>query len=211
VLAWVQLARLSIANHAFEVVRAPTSIDEAISQAQNAVHLDPSNQRARAVLASAFLLKGELGAGLLEAEKAHDLNPHSFVYLEWIGWLFALLGEWERGTALIRRSVERNPGHIPVALHALWADHLRRWELEEAYEVALRLSDPTFFWRALMRAVSLALLGRRAEAKRELAELLRQKPDFARRGRTLIGRYIKFPALHARIVDGLAKAGLALD
>ena len=62
-----------------------------------------------------------------------------------------------------------------------------------------------------MRAASLGLLGRKAEAKREVAELLRQKPDFARRGRALIGRYIKFPELHARIVSGLAKAGLALD
>ena len=55
--------------------------------------------------------------------------------------LFGRLGAW---TALIRRSIERNPGHIPVALHALWADHLRRGELEEAYDVALRFSDSTF-------------------------------------------------------------------
>ena len=113
---------------------------------------------------------------------------------------------------MIRRSIERNPGHIPVALHALWADHLRRGELEEAYDVALRFSDSTFFWRALMRAASLGLLGRKAEAKREAAELLRQKPDFAKRGRTLIGRYIKFPELHARIVErprqGRARARL---
>jgi adenylate cyclase len=211
VLAWAQLARLSIANHSFEIVPPTTPIDEAIAQVQNAVHLDPACQRARAVLASAFLIKGELGAGRVEAEKAHHINPESFVYLEWIGWLFALLGDWERGTALIRRSIERNPGHIPVALHAIWADHLRRGEFEEAHDVALRFRDSTFFWRALMRAASLGLLGRKAEAKREAAELLRQKPDFAKRGRTLIGRYIKFPELHARIVSGLAKAGLVLD
>ena len=210
-LAWLQLARLSIANYAFEIAPVKTSIDEAIMQAQNAVHLDPSSQRARVVLASAFLLKGELGAGRVEAERAHGLNPGSLVYLEWIGWLFAFLGDWERGTALIRRSIERNAGHIPVALHALWADHLRRGEFEEAHEVALRLSDSTFFWRSLMRAVSLGHLGRIREAKREVVELVRQKPDFASRGRTLIGRYVKFPELHARIVDGLAKAGLGLD
>lgn len=211
VLAWAQLARLSIANHTFEIVKAATPIDEAIAQVQKAVHLDPACQRARAVLACAFLIKGELGAGRVEAEKAHAINPESFVYLEWIGWLFALLGDWDRGIALIRRSIERNPGHIPVALHALWADHLRRGEFEEAHHVALRLSDPTFFWRALMRASSLGLLGRKKEAKLEAAELIRQKPDFARRGRTLIGRYMKFPELQTRIVSGLAKAGLALD
>jgi hypothetical protein len=107
--------------------------------------------------------------------------------------------------------MERNPNHIPVALHALWADHLRRGELEEAYQVALLLRDATFFWRALMRATCLGHLGRSAEAAHEVAELLQWKPDFPSRGRTLISRYIKFPDLHERIVDGLAKAGLALD
>ena len=143
-LAWVQLARLYIANYAFEIGSSETPIDEAIALAQNAVHLDPSSQRARAALAAAFLLKGELGAGRVEAEKAYDLNPDSFVYLEWIGWLLALLGDWERGPALIRRSMARNPNHIPVALHALWADHVRRGELEEAHQVALLFRTPRF-------------------------------------------------------------------
>ena len=210
-LAWVQLARLYIANYAFEIAPVETPIDEAVDLLQNAVHLDPSSQRARAALARAFLLKGELGAGRVEAEKAYELNPDSFVYLEWIGWLLALLGDWERGTALVRRSIARNPSHIPVALHALWADHLRRGEFEEAYQVALRFRDATFFWRALMRACCLGHLGRVAEAKHEAAELLQRKPDFASRGRTLIGRYIKFPDLFERVVDGLGKAGLALD
>ena len=44
-----------------------------------------------------------------------------------------------------------------------------------------------------------------------MADLLNGTPDFARRGRTLIGRLIKFPDLSDRIVDGLAKAGLVLD
>ena len=210
-LAWVQLARLYIANYAFEIVPLETPIDDAVAFAQNAVHLDPSSQRARAALAAAFLFKDELGAGRVEAEKAYDLNPDSFVYLEWIGWLLALLGDWERGTALIRRSMARNPSHIPVALHALWADHLRRGEFEEAYQVALLFRDATFFWRALMRAACLGHLGRVAEAKHAAAELVRQKPDFASRGRILIGRHIKFPDLFERVVDGLGKAGLALD
>jgi adenylate cyclase len=209
-LAWVQLARLHIANYAFEVVPIETPIDEAVAFAQNAVQLDASNQRARAALAGAFLLKGELGAGRVEAEKAYGLNPESFVYLEWIGWLMTLLGDWERGPALVRQAMARNPSHIAVALHAAWADHLRRGEIEEAYQMALQYRDATFFWRALMRACCLGHLGRVAEAKHEAAELLRSKPDFASRGRTLIGRLIKFPDLFERVVDGLAKAGLAL-
>jgi tetratricopeptide (TPR) repeat protein len=210
-LAWVQLSRLLNANHAFEVTTPPSPIEDAIDCALRAVQLDPASQRARVALAATLLMKGELAAGRAEAEKALALRPGSLVYVEWIGWLLAFLGEWERGTALIRESIARNPHHIPVAVHALWADHLRRGEVEQAYQVALQLPDVTFFWRALMRACCLGHLGRIEEAKAEVAELLRRKPDFASRGRILIERYIKFPELFDRVVDGLAKAGLALD
>jgi adenylate cyclase len=210
-LALVQLSRLYSANHSFELVPGAGGVDEAIALAQTAVRIDPESQRARVALAGALLIKGELAAGLAEAETAYELNPDSFVYLEWIGWLLALLGEWERGVALIRRSMERNPNHIPVTSHALWANHLRLGEFEEAYQAALLYRDPTFFWRALMRACCLGHLGRFAEARLELAELRRRKPDFERRGRTLIGRHIKFPDLLERVVAGLAKAGLKLD
>ncbi len=210
-LAWVQLARLYMANYLFEVAPIETPIDEAVVFAQHAVHLDSSSQRARAALAGAFLLKGELGAGRVEAEKAYELNPGSLFYLEWIGWLVSFLGDWEHGTDLVRRSMARNPNHMPVAAQALWADHLRRGDFEEAYQVALLFGDATFFWRALMRASALGHLGRITEAKREATELLRSKPDFASRGRTLIGRYIKSPDLFERVAEGLGKAGLALD
>jgi hypothetical protein len=99
---------------------------------------------------------------------------------------------------------------MPVAFHGLWAYHLRRGEVDEAYRAALQYGDPIPFWRAVTRACCLGHLGRLPEASREVADLLEAAPDFARRGRMLIGRLIKFPDLLDRIVDGLAKAGLVL-
>jgi hypothetical protein len=43
-----------------------------------------------------------------------------------------------------------------------------------------------------------------------VAELLARKPDFASRGRVLIGRLVKFLDLLETIADGLGKAGLVL-
>ena len=210
-LAWGQLSRLHVANHAFEFAPADTSIEQGLAFAQNAVRLDPSSQRARAALAFALLVKGETAAALAETENALALNPETFVYLEVIGWLLSLLGEWERATALVRKAIASNPHHLPHGYHALWADHLRRGEIEEAYQEALRYRDIGLFWRNLMLACCLGHLGRLAEARGEVAELLRTKPDFASRGRILIGRVVKVAELHARIVDGLTKAGLELD
>jgi hypothetical protein len=80
-----------------------------------------------------------------------------------------------------------------------------------AYQEALLYRDTSWFWRSLMRACCLGHLGRLEEAQTEVAELLRTQPDFARRGRVLIGRLLKAPELQALVADGLAKAGLVLD
>lgn len=209
-LLWIQLGRLHLANHAFEIAEAGTSLEQGLACAQQAVRLDPSSQRARAALAFALLVKGELATGRLEAEQALALNPASLVYLETVGWLLALLGDWERGLATVRAAMRRNPHHLPVAHFALWADHLRRGEVEEAYRAALQYGDAAFFWRAAMQACCLGLLGRGPEAREQVAELLRAKPDFRARGRELIGRLIRFPDLHRQVVTGLARAGLDL-
>lgn len=208
--AWTRLARLYLANHTFEVTAIPTPIDEAISHAHRGVRVDPTSRRARCILASALLIKGELTAARDELEEALRLSPDSLFYLEIVGFLLSLLGDGGRGPALIRAARQRNPHCMPHASFGLWFDHLRRGEIEAAYQAALEYRDPTFFWRAAMRACCLGHLARIAEAKAEVAELLLSKPDFAARGRILIGHYVKLPEVTSRIVDGLAKAGLTL-
>jgi adenylate cyclase len=210
-LAWVMLARLYCSNYAFEVAPLETPIDDAVEFAQNGVQVDPASQRAAAVLGAAFFFKDELAVGRAELQRTLDLNPASFIYLEWIGWLLTMMGDWERGPALVRRAMARNPLCNPVAHLALWAEHLHREEIEEAHQAAQRLGDGIFFWRPMMRACSLGHLGRLPEAKAAATELLKKKPDFPSRGRALIGRIVKLPDLFERVVDGLGKAGLELD
>jgi tetratricopeptide (TPR) repeat protein len=210
-LAWTQLARLHLANDTFEITQVSIATDQAIALAHNAVRLDPSSPQARCALAWAFLAKGELAAGRSTLETALGSNPGSLVYLEAIGWLLTMMGDWERGPALARAAVGRNAMHLPVVAHALWVDNLRRDQYEEAYRASLELRDSGFFWRPLMRACCLGHLDRRSEAGQELAELLRLKPDFEAGGKRLIGHLIKFPDVFDRVVDGLALAGLRLS
>jgi adenylate cyclase len=208
--AWTRLARVCLANYAFEVTPITTPIDEAISAAQQGVRLDPTSRLPRCILASCLLVKDELAAARDELEQALRLAPDSLVYLEIIGYLLTMLGEGERGPALIRTARERNPHCLPHALFGLWFDHLRRGEVELAYQAALEYRDPTFFWRGVLRVSCLGLLGRAEEAAAEVAEIVRAKPDFSDHGRTLIGYYVKDPAVRERVVDGLARAGLKL-
>jgi len=210
-LAWTRLARLSLANHAFGLGSSAATLEGAVTYAQNGVRLDPTSRRARCVLGSVLLVKGELAATKRQAEHALHLLPDSLVYLEIIGWLFTLAGEWERGAALVEEAVDRNPYHLPHAHNAFWLAAVQRGDDAAAYQAALDYRDSAFFWRPLMRASSLGRLDRKAEAAHEVGELLRAKPDFGREGRTLIARYVKFDEVLERIVDGLARAGLKLE
>jgi adenylate cyclase len=61
----------------------------------------------------------------------------------------------------------------------------------------------------MMRAAALGRLGRQDEARTAVGEMLKLTPDFASRGRWLIGRYVKVDDLIDTIIEGLRKAGLA--
>ena len=54
-------------------------------------------------------------------------------------------------------------------------------------------------------------LGREADCRAAVRELLDLKPDFQHRGHVLIGRYVRFTELQRKIVDALAVGGLSLD
>jgi adenylate cyclase len=209
-VAWTYLARLCVADHSFELSHRGTPIDKAITCAHEALMLDPASARARCVLAAGLLIKGECEAALLEIDRMLQLNATSLAYREVAGWVMALAGEWSAGVALMRETMRRNPYCQPHGQHGFWADYLRRGDVERAYTAALEYHDQTFFWREMMISCCLGLLGRLDEARASAAELLRLKPSFPERGRTLIGYYIKAPELRERIADGLQAAGLML-
>jgi len=70
---------------------------------------------------------------------------------------------------------------------------------------------PEIFWDPLNRAVTLGLLGRVEEAKKNVIELLKLKPNFNARGRSLIRNLIKSDELVEQFIESLEKADLYLD
>lgn len=207
-LAWTSLARLYLMNHSLELSSMFTPVEMAIGCANQSVMLEPANARARCVMASALLVKGELGAARRELDLALMHNSDSLAYREVIGWLMALCGDWQPGVALMRSAQDRNPYCQPCVSHGLWADAMRRGDFESAYASALEYRDPNFFWRELMITSSLGKLGRSEDAQASAAELRRARPNFSIRGRRLIAHYIKADELRATIINGLQLAGV---
>lgn len=210
-LLWSLLARVIAVNYSLEMGPDSSSIDDAYAYARTGVRLEPDNQRTRAILAYVHLLRDELDAGRREAEAALTLNPNSFCFVDVIGYLLTLLGDWERGTALTGKAIRLNPFHQSSIHFARWLNHLRLEEYAQAHQEAIAVGTNGGFWAPLARASALGHLGHLAEGRAEIAELLAFKPDFHGHWHWLITRYVKFDDLVDRIVTGLRKVGLALD
>jgi tetratricopeptide (TPR) repeat protein len=210
-LAWSMLSRIYVMNYATELFELDTPIDEAIGFAQTGVKLDPAKQRTRAALAYALMVADEIPAARAEADRALALNPESLIFIDNIGYLLTLLGDWKRGPAFIEKAIHANP-HYNVTVHyALWLNLFRRKTYEKAYQETLNFRNPNLFWDPLAKAATLGHMGRIQEGRQAAAELLKLKPGFARRGRVLIGRYVKFDEIVERMIAGLNRVGVELD
>lgn len=186
-------------------------LDRAFHLAGRAVALDPASQQARWNLAYVYLHRHDVDACLAEADRAIDLNPDNATLAGEIGWSMALLGQWERGLALLARSHWLNPHH-PSHWHSAWyLDRYRQGDYEGALQYARLFAQPRRFWDPLLHAAAFGQLGRQGEAYREISRLLELVPDFGRRGRDLIRRWVYVGGLDDMLLAGLRKAGLAVD
>ena len=210
-LVWAMLGRLYATNYSLELMNLVTPLEDAIGFAEKGVYLNPDNQRARVILAFVRLLSNEIPAGLAEVERALALNPNSLLFMDNIGYLFTLFGDWERGPALIRKAIKLNPYYNITVHYALWVDWVRQEKYQQAYLETLNFRRPMLFWDPLVRAATFGLLGRYEEGKRAAEDLLKLKPDFPTRGRVLIEHYIKFEDIVERTIDGLNKVGLKIE
>jgi adenylate cyclase len=208
---WSMLAAQYADNCGLESVDQPTPLKKAAEFARKGISLEPANRTARTVLAYVRLLQNRLREARCEAETAYNQCPNSLMILDTIGWVTALAGEWERGVTYIRKAIELNPYYRPWAHHALCLDELRTENYEKAYRETLNFKMPECHWDPLLKAAACGHLEKIEEGQACVRALLALKPDFAKRGRILIGRFLKFEDIADRIVEGLAKLGLSLE
>jgi adenylate cyclase len=211
-LVCTMLALLYVDNLSLEFFDVrKTPLDEAMRLAREGVRLEPNHQLSRIMLARVHHLAGNLEAGLAETEKALALHPESLLFMDVIGYMLVLLGDWKRGEDLVREAIRSNPYYRAFVRYATWLNAFRLGDYETALAESERLVGMAYFWDPLIRAATLGALGRTAECRAAVDELLTLKPDFPQRGRILIGRYVKFPELQRRIIEGLEAGGLSLE
>ena len=208
--AWSMLARLYADFFVFDIDLPGYNdpLEKAFEFAQNGVRLSPDNQRCRAAMAYIHLFRNELTLGLAEAEHALNLGSETLFMIDAIGHLMTLMGDWERGPALIEKVIRLNPFYANYVHFGLWVNCLRQKDYAGAYRETLKLNSPALFWDHIAKTASLGLLGNIEDGRKSAADLLKLKPDFAERGPKMIRHFIKFENIVERIIDGLNAVGI---
>ena len=104
---WACLAQIYVDEYAFGFPgNDETSLDRALAAARRAVEIDRSNQFALVALTQTHFFRQDLAAFGPAAERAMALNPLNSDALGILGLQIVHTGEFERGTAIVRRAME---------------------------------------------------------------------------------------------------------
>jgi adenylate cyclase len=189
----------------------PECLDLARPLAQRAVAMDDADATAHYALYGVFMCSGDFEGSRTEVERALALDPNHAWALAGLGAYHAYQGQLPEAMTALNKAMRTSP-HDPL----MWANMM--WimvaqyfsgEDEAAFQSAERLirfrPDKPVAYR--YRAAALGQLGRVEEAKRALQESIGLLP----------GEYSFFvqsrppwipPRQHARLIEGLRKAGL---
>lgn len=176
--------------------------------AERAYQLDPYNLLVQIVLSFKCFIYEEKDRFFHLSDRILEKNPRSTLRLGALGFHRSLYGDWERGKQILDSVMHGNLEYANYFHGATTAYYYRKEAYEEALKEANMYQVRGFFWAPLLRAATLGQLNRRAEAGPELEHLKQLKPDFEKKARYLISRYIKEEPLVDHMIEGLRKAGL---
>lgn len=209
-MTWSFLARLYIELLSFGAPGFEQFAKQARFAAEKGVSLDPHNQRSLLVLAFILFLVDDLESARHYLQRILETFPGSILYLDLLGYLLTLSGQWEQGVELCHRAIRINPYYSPIVHYALWLNAIRQQNYRQAYIEANCIIRPSIFWYHLVFAITLEKQGKHHEGKQYIDEMLGLFPDFTNNGRKLIEYYIKSEKLRVAVLQGLERYGLTL-
>ena len=187
----------------------PAPLDLGLTIARKAIELDSDNANALFAISRVHYFRHELTEFYAMGERAIALSPNNATRLAWYGQDALFTGRWERGKALLDKARALNP-YLPTMFYYGYTNYYyHRKEYENALDATLKLNQPGLYWSHIIFAEIYGQLGRTAEAKQSVGELLRLYPTFNLKIAADEMRIWNFPQSHIEHrVDGLRKAGV---
>jgi adenylate cyclase len=185
------------------------TLERAFELVQKAVALDDSLPLAHGVLSSVLVWKKQHDQAIAAAERAIALDPNDAEGYARLGEILNLAGRPEEAIVMVEKAMRLNP-RSPV-LYSFYLGHA--YYLTKRYEEAIAIlkgvlpRNPDVLPAHLFLAAIYSELGREAEARAEVAEVLRISPPYSLEVYRQRLPY-KDPAVLEREFAALRKAGL---
>ena len=192
--------------------RIKKQCDKAVSEGARAVTLYPNGAGANMIYALALSDCSRHEEAIDRMKKAIHLNPISPVWYPWAsGLIFFRAGRFEEVIPKMQEAIRVNQKHPVWFFSYLGGAYWRTGQYKEAvaaYKKALHI-NPDYLPVHIGLAISYSLAGHEAEARTEVAEVLRIDPKYSLevlRNELLVS--LKNEADKQRLIKALRKAGL---
>jgi len=141
-------------------------------------------------------------------EKCLSAGLNTTLRLGTIAFYLCLCGDWGKGKKLLDNIMDRNTAY-PLYFHGgTMLYYYRNGEYERALIEAIKYNLPAVFWSPMLKAAVHGQLGNLNDAKTNVTELIKLKPDFESKARYLISIFVKEDNLVSHILEGLRRAGM---
>ena len=182
-------------------------LERALKAARRGIELRPQSARGYHILFAILFYRGEKEAAIATAEKAIALNPFDVLIVTEFGGRLIYAGEVDRGMAILREAVGFG-AVLPSWSHfALFVGHYVRGEMTEARSQASQLTNETYVYGQLARALSAQANGDIAEVRRAKQAIVALQPAWADDPRKEMGKLITAPAIADRLAADLSMSG----
>jgi adenylate cyclase len=205
--AYVELAWVYLDEFRFGWNPRPNPLDRALKAASRAVELEPNNGFAHWRLAKIYFFRKEMDGFDAEMQRALTLNPNHAETLADVATHSSVLNRHDEAYLYAQRAAQLEPN-----LTWNYATYARYFYSKGRYREALawakRVNSPNFYWTHFWLAVSYAQLGDLEAARKEGAEVVRLKPDFAWMDEVKVWNVPESFAAH--VADGAEKSGIPI-
>ncbi|MBB3773149.1 tetratricopeptide (TPR) repeat protein [Angulomicrobium tetraedrale] len=211
-LGYALLAELSLdeVRNGVSPQAATPALNRALAAAEQAVELAPTSAYARRALMDVRFFRGERGAAISAGETALSLNPYDIDVLADVGGRLIVLGELERGEAMLASAAQAVPGMPPsVDYHRVIAAYLRG-DARAASTAADQLMGDGYAPGLLARALADQLAGETEAARADLRKLIETAPAWGSEPDMMIARFFPNPDVARRVRADLVQLGLPL-
>ena len=208
--ALLALCYLHIGMHGW-VRPARQAFEEAERVANEAIRLGPSSPETHQAIALVLWATGKSEQAITAAKRAIDLNPNFAEAYVVLGLALTFFGDLEEGLAACQKAERCSPRDTRGSrlYDAMGHAYFMLGNYENAIEASKKClhQDPSMYGGVVTMAGSYACLGRKAEAKRWIDELLRLIPRYSL-GAVRKNPWFVRPEHIDKLIESLRLAGL---